>query len=523
MAQDELQRRTGDNFDAFSRLLRAVGSAVPLSVQLDDLVKYVEGLSVGMRCSILLVDAEHKVLRVVAAPSLPQAYNEAIDGAAYAEGVGSCGTAAARCTTVVVPDIDASPLWADYRDLARRHGLKACWSTPILTNGEVLLGTFAMYYDECREPSTTELAHLQIAGPLAAIVIQRHREAAHLRESEDRFAAVFEFAAIGMALLSPDGRFRRVNRALCRIVGYSDEELLRTTFQALTHPYDLSTDLHLADELLQGKRTYYDMEKRYIHKEGHTIWILLSVSLLRREDGAPIFFMSQIQDITERKRLQQLLGQVATSEQQKLSRELHDGLGQELTGLSLLARAFANKAERAGSPLAKDATALSELAMSAVATCKDIVRGVSPLTESKGGFIEGVEQLVERASELSGQRLQLAVSAPVPLTLDWYSSNQLYRIAQEAINNAIAHAQASLIIVQIEGERHRVKLRVIDNGRGLPAAGKAGAGIGFGAMRHRAAVLRGILSIESNPAGGTIVYCECPLDSAGPLRVAGSA
>ena len=359
---------------------------------------------------------------------------------------------------VVVADIQQSPLWRDFSALAKTHGLAACWSTPVIDSRGELLGTFAMYYDTPREPTMSELGVLRVAGPLAAIVIQRHRDAMRLRESEERFASVFEFAAIGMALVSPEGRWLRVNQALCRIVGYTAEELLGSGYQALTHPDDLGADLHFERELLQGTRSYYQWEKRYFHKDGHTVWIALSMSLMRGSDRAPLYFIAQIQDISDRKRLEAELSDLTSFEQQQLGRDLHDGLGQELTGLSLLARAFSTRAERLASPLAADAAALSEIAMTAVATCRDIVRGVSPLTESKGGLVEGIRHLVERMSALGDQQVHFNAYADVPLSLNWHSRNQLYRIVQEALNNAVQHSNAKNIVVELSANGGSVRL-----------------------------------------------------------------
>ncbi|MCP9464009.1 MAG: response regulator [Nitrospira sp.] len=116
------------------------------------------------------------------------------------------------------------------------------------------------------------------------------------------FNTAFEEAAIGMALVAPDGRWLFVNRALCDILGYSAEELTRTTFQALTHPADLAPDLALVEQTLKGDIASYQMEKRYIHKAGHLVWAHLSVTLIRHPDGTPRFFFSQVKDITDHKR-----------------------------------------------------------------------------------------------------------------------------------------------------------------------------------------------------------------------------
>ena len=136
-------------------------------------------------------------------------------------------------------------------------------------------------------------------------VTERRRVEAALRESEQRFRRSFEDAAIGMALVGTDGRFLRANRSLLDILGYPEEELLEKTFQDITHPDDLDADLDHFGRILAGEIRTYQTEKRYVHKEGHAVWILLSVSMVHDEEGAPLYFVSQIQDVSERKRAEQ--------------------------------------------------------------------------------------------------------------------------------------------------------------------------------------------------------------------------
>ncbi len=127
------------------------------------------------------------------------------------------------------------------------------------------------------------------------------RRSASLRESEERFRMAFQNSAIGMALVGLDGRWLKVNDALCNIVGYPEPELLERTFQDITHPDDLQTDLHFLAQLLAGARDHYQMEKRYIHRQGQVVWIRLSVSLIRDAQDKPVHFVTQIDDITEEK------------------------------------------------------------------------------------------------------------------------------------------------------------------------------------------------------------------------------
>ena len=138
-------------------------------------------------------------------------------------------------------------------------------------------------------------------------ITARKRAEDALRESEERFSGAFEQAAIGMALVAPDGRWLRVNHALCDLTGYSESELLSKTFQDITHPDDLETDLAFVRQMLAGEARNYQMEKRYFHKAGHVVWILLSVSLVRDAQGQPLHFIAQIQNITARKQAEAAL------------------------------------------------------------------------------------------------------------------------------------------------------------------------------------------------------------------------
>jgi PAS domain S-box-containing protein len=128
-----------------------------------------------------------------------------------------------------------------------------------------------------------------------------------LQESEERFRSAFEYAPIGMSLVSLDGNWMKVNKSLCKMLGYSEEELLNTNFKKITYPDDLEEDLNNVDKLISGQVTHFHMEKRYFHKNNNLIWALLSVSLVNDEKGKPIYFVAQIKDITEKKEIESKL------------------------------------------------------------------------------------------------------------------------------------------------------------------------------------------------------------------------
>ena len=175
---------------AHNRVLELAIGDSPLETTLTELLRIVEATSrTDVLGSILLLDSDGKHLRTGAAPSLPKAYCEAINGAEIGPCAGSCGTAAYRGEPVFVSDIENDPLWADFKAVALPHGLRACWSTPILTRGRKVLGTFAMYHREPREPTIRDLMLVDLVTQTAALVIDRERAQAALRSIANGAAA----------------------------------------------------------------------------------------------------------------------------------------------------------------------------------------------------------------------------------------------------------------------------------------------------------------------------------------------
>jgi diguanylate cyclase (GGDEF)-like protein/PAS domain S-box-containing protein len=203
------------------------------------------------------------------------------------------------------PEVLPAERWEIYRPLfnAALHGETSTleiWSmgethcylvdvSPLRGSGDEILGGTAVFRD---------------------ITPRKHAEEAR-RHAQERFELVFEQAPIGMALLTPDGRWVRVNQALLKITGYSSDELLRKTFHEITHPDDLSLDTEHMRRLLIGEIRDYQIEKRYHHAQGHVISATLSVSLVRDVQGKPLHLVAQIQDITERKLMEERLRHLA--------------------------------------------------------------------------------------------------------------------------------------------------------------------------------------------------------------------
>jgi two-component system, LuxR family, sensor kinase FixL len=186
---------------------------------------------------------------------------------------------------------------------AIRMDVKSVLGIPVHAGTTLCVLTFASIRAYRPWPSSL-VRRLRLVAEIFAGAIVRQRAELSLGEIEQRFRGAFNHSAIGIALVSLDGRWLQVNAALRRILGYSEAELLATSFQALTHADDLEPDLANLRATLAGEISHYEMEKRYIHKDGRNIWAILTVSLVRGAANEPLYFVSQIQDVTGRRQTQ---------------------------------------------------------------------------------------------------------------------------------------------------------------------------------------------------------------------------
>jgi PAS domain S-box-containing protein len=241
---EQLRSRQGQLLDRIAR-------GVPLSEVLADLVAFVEEERPGLRASVLLLDPETNTLRHGAAPTLPDAYVEAIDGEEIGAAVGSCGTAAYLDAPVIAEDIARDDRWAEYRDVALDHGLRACWSTPIHGEDEAVLGTFALYYDEPRVPDERDRVLIDEASRLAGIAIEHDRQKQELQLQRDQLRRLVENAQPIIFFLDEDGTFRLSEGEDLAAVGLSPGEVVGESI------YDLYADhptvLDYVDRALDGE------------------------------------------------------------------------------------------------------------------------------------------------------------------------------------------------------------------------------------------------------------------------------
>jgi PAS domain S-box-containing protein len=265
-----MMREQASSFSAGERaVLERVATGAPLAELLEDVVCLIEDQALGMLCSILLLDPARRCVRHGAAPSLPPDYVRALDGSPIGAAAGSCGAAAYRGEVVVVSDIATHPNWADYRHLALPHGLRACWSSPILSPDKEVLGTFAMYYREVRGPNDEETRWVAVATHLASIAILRDRAQQSLQRSEARARQLARLYAVANAINEAIARMREPQSLYdfaCRIaveqglakfawVGLTDraqERVLPAARHGVDDGYLDAIALRLADERIKN-------------------------------------------------------------------------------------------------------------------------------------------------------------------------------------------------------------------------------------------------------------------------------
>ena len=285
--------------DRQAEVLELIAGAAPLPDALAAIIRSLEQLMQGGRCSVLLLNREQRTLHHGAAPSLPEDYVASIDGMSIGDGAGSCGTAAALNIPVVASDVRVDPRWVDFRDAARAAGLRSCWSTPIEGRDGLPVGTFAVYHPRPHRPTRREQLLIDRFTHLAAVAIDHAGLVGDLVESEERFRRSFDDNSLGMAILGPDRAVATSNNALTTLVG-GRTDLIGRALAGLLTPKGHRLGSRL-DELDRGGPAPIFFEAA-LHRDGRDdVEVEVTVSLLCGRDGSPAQYVVNVFDLTERR------------------------------------------------------------------------------------------------------------------------------------------------------------------------------------------------------------------------------
>lgn len=368
----------------------------------------------------------------------------------------------------------------------------------------------------------TLLSLTTVAGACAAVARFR-RAKEEMRLSKEFFQSTFDAAAVGMAVADFDGRYIKVNQAMCEFVGYSEAELLGMSYHDITHPDDLADNVSARAQMLDGKLPKFQMEKRYVRKDGRVVWALMVVSEILDKNGRMIASVGQMLDIDTQKRAEQALLEsrrqlrelshhqktLLEQERKHIAREIHDELGQRLTALkmdiSLLRIGFGHNPE-----LFRMAERMRELAEGTIDVVRQIASNLRPAALDLG-LVSAIEWLLDDLQRRSEIRCRL-YACDEELAMDEARATVVFRLVQESLTNIARHAHARQVEVSLARDGDRLHLRVADDGCGFdPQPADKLRGFGLLGMRERVLALDGNLVFDSSPGRGTTVSIELPL------------
>jgi PAS domain S-box-containing protein len=541
--------------------MNLIAGGESLSSVLEAIVQAVEAEDPAIVCSILLLDAEGRRLLMGAAPSLPDAYNQAIHGIEIGAAVGSCGTAAFLKRRVVVEDIQADPLWAGFRDLAAEAGLAACWSQPILAVDDTVMGTFAIYQRQVRAPNEEDIAFIEAAAELAAIAIDRrraeealaasearaHEAAENARDTARNLSTFFDVSLDMLCIRDMQGRFVKLSQAWETVLGYSIEALQDTPLLPLLHPDDVdATRAHMAQADATGEVRGF--VNRYRHADGS----YRQLEWRARRSGDLVFAVAR--DVTERLKAEaemaaahaaaKAANQAKSDFLANMSHEIRTPLNGVIGVAAALGQGDLNSAQREMVDLIQGSGETLERLVSDILDVSKIEAG--QLTLHARAFdlapaLKGLFDLTRMRAEEKGLAF-LVEGEDVARGVFLGDAVRIGQVLGNLLSNAVKFTDRGEVVARIdleepgEGAVPRLILEVRDTGVGFdPAQGEmifqrfsqadatitrrfGGSGLGLSISKTLVEMMGGEIWAESLPGSGSLFRVALPLP-----RVQGSA
>lgn len=342
-------------------------------------------------------------------------------------------------------------------------------------------------------------------------------------EGEAVARAILAATVDGVITIDAVGTVTSFNPAAERIFGYSSGEVIGQNIRILMPaPYHDEHDGYLQAYHETGRRRIIGIGREVTgrRKDGSTFPMDLAVSEV--EVDGQIVFAGIVRDISERRRLEQEVLRIADEERRRIGQDLHDGLGQQLTGIGLIARSLARGLESDGSPRAEDAKEVAQFVKEADVYARGLARGLVPVELEANGLASALARLAEVSERLFGITCTVEATGTDAGIAALPEPSHLFRIAQEALSNAVRHGRARRVGIVLSVGPERVRLRITDDGVGFAATSRSDTtdmrgetdvarGMGVRIMHYRARIAGGTLEIRPGVEGGTVVSCTIPV------------
>ncbi len=347
-----------------------------------------------------------------------------------------------------------------------------------------------------------------IHGVAFDITELKQTEAA-LEEERNVVSAILDTVGALVVVLDPEGRIVQFNRACERTSGYKFAEVEgHRLMELFLAPADADRFQAVFQQLTEGSMVG-DYESNWLTRAGGQRLISWSTTVLPGPRQEVRYIIATGIDITERKRLERAILEISNSEQRRIGQDLHDGLGQHLTGIAFMSKTLEQRLAEKSQPEATDAAKIVKLVNEAIQETRELARGLLPVLSDSLGLMAALQHWASEVEDLFQIPCRFKCDDPVLFHND-AATNHLYRIAQEAVHNAIKHGHARHITIELSGLNGRGTLSILDDGSGIADPPDNHEGMGLNIMRYRAGIIGGALEIGRCGESGTLVKCTFP-------------
>jgi len=352
---------------------------------------------------------------------------------------------------------------------------------------------------------------LSFAEKMAYEKVQQQITEQQLRESEARSRSILETTVDAIITINTQGVIKSFNKTAEKLFGYQSTEVIGKNVKVLMpDPYKSEHDDYMDNYLETGERKIIGIGREVTgrRKNGTTFPMYLAVSEVKLPNQH--IFTGIVRDISEQRRLEQEVLRISEHERQRIGQDLHDGLGQMLTGIGLITKNLAQLLRNQDNKLAEEAEEINSLIKEADEQARTLARGLVPVEFDEKGLEAALERLKQNAEKLFDIECSLEVFGNVDFD-DATQAIHLYRIAQEGVSNAVKHGTATKVSVHLASTENHIRLRVVDNGTGFSQNWDSEGGLGVRIMQFRARLIGGNLEISDVPEKGATITCTIPV------------
>jgi PAS domain S-box-containing protein len=501
---------------------------VSLKATSDFLLKGIEQMFPGIYCSVLRLKEDGKTIETISAPSLPPEFRDSVNGLSIGPRMGSCGTAMYLKRNIIVEDIENSELWEQFRELPLKHGLRACWSFPILSSQHKALASFAIYHSHVKGPSAEEMQVIARMINLLRVIIENKESEEKIKISNERYllATMATNDAIWDWDVSRDNMYW--GEGFHSLFGYRAGTYRNdvSMWEDNIHPEDRERVLKSIRNFIESSsQQVWQDEYRFRKADGQYVLVSDRGFLIYNQEGKVSRMVGSIQDITEKREMekallkqeidkQKLVAQAVVDAQEKerslIGKELHDNINQILSTAKLYLEVARNDEQERDALISMSVNSISD----AINEIRTISRSLVPASIGDLGLVESIQDLVESIKITRKLNVEFNYDERVDELMTEQQKLMLFRITQEQVNNVIKHAQAQNLVIALMAEDETISITLTDDGKGFdPDQVKFKKGVGLSNISSRAELFNGKVNIQSAPGKGCTLNIVVPISN----------